>query len=381
MGTSLSWIAVAGKEAPKVLSQLELVDTGRSAGSGGAAIIGGVLPGGSYVVVFNEFWHPRIQPDWVAGLSSDCLVVGCSEEGNVNVSLAFAWRYCEQAWHVSHQLDEGRDHFDTDGKLPASAARFLREAREAARVQNHDVLFGVPGAIASDLSGFDPDALGALQLNELEIAPRLPYSQAVDAVCAAVERLMAGLGFTVESRHPECVNYVANRGQDRIACRFNWTQMAKRYCYTSMFFDALDSRVLGLERSALPHRQAPDSTYYRHFPIDPAVTQGSIKTANDLVAWMKFMETELPRHIGRIRDIEGLEALVNDGSPRKNFMGGPTKSHYDHNTGFARLVLAYLVRNPKLDQMVAETDAACGGGPSPDNDVHKLMAYLRTKVI
>src|SRR5205085_481805 len=113
MGASFSWFAVAATSRQFALNSLDLVDTRTAVKPGEAAIAGATLPGGSFVVVFDSFWHELVQPAALRRLSIDGPVVVCSEYENVNTSLAYAMESGKVLWQVSHRLDEGAEHLET----------------------------------------------------------------------------------------------------------------------------------------------------------------------------------------------------------------------------------------------------------------------------
>ena len=376
MGTSISWIAVEGKPAASVLETLELTDTGRPARLGDCKIVGGTLPDGRFVVVFDEFWHRKIHADWMEAVSEGCVVVGCSEYDNVNSSIAFLFRNGELVWHVFHALDQGDDHLEIEGKAPSSAKVLLNEAKKTARKERYDAVFGVPAQMAQEACGFSNDQLVGLALTQLVAQVRIPGARALAAIIARLEGLLHPLGFAKRRGGDEFTHYTADSEAEEIECQVRFSLLDEGGCLVYLDFRVSNHRVQSLISAALPDAGEPAVTYWDKLP-DAIGLPTAIKRNEQLDAWLAIAESELPRHIGRLRCIEGLDALANDGRPRWTILGEPTLSHYDYQTGFGKLVVAYLAGNPNFERMVVETDSGTTGGPSPSNSVHKLAAHLR----
>lgn len=373
---SISWIAVEGRPAASVLETLELTDTLRPARPGDCKILGGTLPDGRFVVVFEEFWHPKIHAGWMEAVSEGCVVVGCSEYDSVNSSLAFQFRNGEMAWHVFHVLDRGDDHLEIEGKPPRSAKALLKEAKRVARQDGYDAVFSVPAQLAREACGFGDDQLRGLALTELAAQARLPGPDALAAVIAGLEGLLHPLGFVKRRGGDEFADYVAPGEEEDITCQIRHCVRDEGGCLAYLDFRVSNHRVQRLIRAALPDAGEPDITYWGDLPKAIGLPT-AINRSDQMESWLAIAGAELPRHIARLRHIKDLDALANDGRPRRTGLGEPTLSHYDYNTGFGNLVVAYLAGNPNFERMVAETDAGTVGGPSPSNNVHKVVAHLR----
>jgi hypothetical protein len=377
MSTSISWVAIEGKSAGEVLKTFALAETGRQVLPGHCEISGGRLPNGWFVVIFNEFWHRKIHADWMSGISEDCVVVGCSESGNVNASMAFLYSAGRQVWRVSHVLDEGDEHFEAEGKPPRSANALLKEARTAARERHYDAVFSVPALLAQEACGFNHHEPGDLMLAELVAEPRLSGTRVLELIVPRLEAFLQALGFAKGWSGDVFTEYVAATELEEIKCCFRFSHFDEGGSFVNLDFKVRNYRVQALIRAALPQAEGePELTYWDGMPASSGIST-AIKTEDDAAAWMTIVESEVPRHIERLRRVKDLDTLVNDGRPRQTLLGDPTVSHYDHNTGFAKLVIACLAGNPAFERMVAETDAGTLGGPSPSNRVHRLASHLR----
>lgn len=374
MGTAVSWISVGMKPANAVLKHLLLRDTGIEVQEGSCKIAGAVMPNGSFVVVMDGFWHPLIKRSTMEILSNGCVVVGCSEYDNVNTSLAFLYREGLQQWQVTHTLDEGDDHLAVEGKPPQLLAGILAQAKKDRREKGYDAVFGVPASLVQQICGFRHRAHPELRFTELVPIPMLAYRDIVEPLLSHLEPVLLAKGFTRVSSGEGYHSFVAKTDQEDICCDFvhggypeggGWANI--RFSVLNHYVQALSTGVPGYGHSL---------TYKGNFD---AIVGGSssIQTADDLSEWIGKIETKLPTLIDQMRSIRGLDALANDGSPRRGFNGEPTLSHYDTTTGMSRLVLAYLAGNPNFEHIVAETDAEYYGGASPSNGVHQVVAYLK----
>ncbi|QTN29164.1 hypothetical protein HZ993_04810 [Rhodoferax sp. AJA081-3] len=363
------------KPANAVLKHLLLRDTGIEVREGSCRIAGAVLPNGSFVVVMDEFWHPLIKRSTMEVLSNGCVVVGCSEYDNVNTSLAFLYREGLQQWQVTHTLDEGDDHLAVEGKPPQLLAGILAQAKKDRREKGYDAVFGVPASLVQQICGFRHRAHPELRFTELVPIPILAHPYIAESLLPHVEPVLLAKGFTKVSSGDDHQSFVAKTDQVDIRCDFvHGGYPNEGGAWVTMRFSVLNHYVQALS-TGVPGR-GHSLTYKRNF--DEIVGGAfSIQTADDLAEWTHKIDSRLPAVIDQMHSIQGLDALANDGSPRRGFFGDPTLSHFDTETGLSRLVLAYLASNPNFERMVAETDAECYGGASPKNPVHEDVAYLK----
>lgn len=375
MGTAVSWFSVGMKPASAVLRHLLLRDTGIAVQEGSCKIAGVLLPNGSYVVVADEFWHPLINRASMEVLSNGCVVVGCAEYDNANTSLAFLYREGLQQWQVTHTLDEGEDHLSVEGSPPQLLAGLLAQAKKARREKGYDAVFGVPATLAQQICGFRHRTHPELRFTELVPIPILAHSDIVESLRPHVEHVLLAKGFTKVSSGDDHQSFVAKTDQVDIGCDFvHGGYPNEGGAWVTMRFSVLNHNVQALSTGVPGYGHS--LTYKRNFD-EILGGSSSIQTADDLAEWIEKIDTRLPALIDQMHSIPGLDALANDGSPRRGFSGEPTLSHYDTTTGMSRLVLAYLAGNPNFERMVAETDAETYGGASPKNPVHEVVAYLK----
>lgn len=162
MGYSIAWILVRGKTREDILAQLALVDTGESDDCGESPIAGAALPGGGYLVFFNEMSHPALQAPSMTRLSSGCEALGCQVEENVMASAAFLYQDGAKVWDVVHLADQGLYHLEVNGTPPALLATIHTEMKasqdeEGGADAQVDWLFEVPLMLATAIGGYRHD--------------------------------------------------------------------------------------------------------------------------------------------------------------------------------------------------------------------------------
>jgi len=160
MGYSLSWLAVKGKSAAAVRDELAIRGTGTHEEIPESDVVGAELPGGWYLVVAN---HAPVKDDAVLrSLSSGCELVTFFVEEHVMFSYAAGWSDGSMVWSVTHDAQQGLEHLETQGDLPAifnSICDRLRSDQEAAggREAGVDYIFDVPVQLAESLTGHRHD--------------------------------------------------------------------------------------------------------------------------------------------------------------------------------------------------------------------------------
>ncbi len=162
MGYSIAWILVRGKTKEDVLDQLALADTGEPDEANESLVSGAALPGGGYLVFFNDMGHAAMQAPSMGRLSSGCEALGCQVEEAIMASAAFLYKDGAKVWDVAHLADQGLYHLAVDGAAPALLETIHTEMKasqdeaggEDAAV---DWLFEVPLMLATALSGFRHD--------------------------------------------------------------------------------------------------------------------------------------------------------------------------------------------------------------------------------
>lgn len=154
MGFQLSWIAVRGKDRQTTLDELRLEPTGERTEFPEDSFTAAEVPGWFVVVFAREL----VEDDIPERLSEDCEAVLAGVEEQVMMSYASGWRNGEQIWSIAHDAQQGIDHLDTGGSLPAGfdevRARAFAEHKDATDV---DYVFEVPGRTARFVTGFAHD--------------------------------------------------------------------------------------------------------------------------------------------------------------------------------------------------------------------------------
>jgi len=175
MGHSLSWLAVKGKRPRDLHRELGVERTGEREDLPESPIVGAALPGGWYVVVFNEADVDLSDEVLLARVSAGCEIVTCDVEEHVMFSAASGWKDGEERWSVFYDSQVGIEHLATKGELPAAFRSIADEARneqDAAGGERAEVdfLFDVPLELARTLTRFRHD-------EELEGTEPAPFEQ------------------------------------------------------------------------------------------------------------------------------------------------------------------------------------------------------------
>lgn len=182
MGFSIAWIAIRGKSKEDILAQLGLLDTGAPDDENESPVSGAALPGGGYLVYFNDMAHPAIQAESMARLSEGGAALGCQVEEHVMASAVFQYKDGAKLWDVVHLADEGLYHLDVGGTPPQLLAAIHAEMKSTQDEQGGleadvDCLFEVPLMLANALSGYRHDEATLLSgetLSFTELAPAAP---------------------------------------------------------------------------------------------------------------------------------------------------------------------------------------------------------------
>lgn len=384
MGISISWFAVASRSPKETLETLGLVDTCAVVDHSDCEIAGVVLPNGSYLIMLDEFWHPMIHPASMEAVSKGGLVVGCSEYENVNSSLAFLYRDGKPVWHVSHVLSEGVGHLQIDGAAPPATAELLAQARKQGEEQGYDAVFSVPAKLAHETCGFRHEEARGLRFTKLERskdakAPPTELSAAAiaDSALACLTRTLAPLGYERPKAAGEDAALVKSTPEDEIKVYFIGTKLSPTVCLCEVTFSIRNHYVQSF--AAVTPGIEPMSTAELVLSELMRIPQ-HLSSANYLAKFTEEIESKLPALASRFHSIKELDKLVNNGKPREDLLGRPTKSHFNIRTGFSRLILAYLAGNRSFKRMVTQTDAASYGGANPDSVVNQLAKHLREHV-
>jgi hypothetical protein len=168
MGFSLSWLAIRGKDSATVRSELGVYGTGRHEDVPDSPLLGADLPTGWYLVLANRCDLADALP--LAELSSGGEVVTCFVEEHVMYSRASFWKDGRRVWSITHDLQRGSGHLETEGELPPVFTP-VRDRLSALVGQDRvDYIFYVPVEVAKALTGFRHD-------EDIPGAPDEPYER------------------------------------------------------------------------------------------------------------------------------------------------------------------------------------------------------------
>jgi hypothetical protein len=179
MGFSIAWIAVRGIPKDEVLARLALADTGEPDDGNESPASGAALPGGGYLVFFNDFAHPATQDAAMALLSAGGEALACQVEEHVMASAAFLYRDGAKVWDVVHLADEGLYHLEVGGTPPALLDTIHAEMKATQDEQGGleadvDCLFEVPLMLAMALYGYRHDETALVSGETLDFTELVP---------------------------------------------------------------------------------------------------------------------------------------------------------------------------------------------------------------
>ena len=359
MSRAFSWLSAALSPA-QVLAALNLEDTGTAVGEGEGEIAGAPVPQGGYVVAANAFWHALIHPAKLSALSLEASVVGCAESENANVSTAFLWQDGRQVWQITHLLDQGAEHLETEGEPPRETAALLKQAIARHRAEGLDAVYGVPAAVAKSCTGFRygenrglrftrlVPRKGAVVANGTQITFGWPNDR--DELTAtlgrALEAILIPLGFEVRR---------ARGGDDFVQTRDDTTLTICGVGYDDPPFFTCDvlisvrqHTVERLIASVIPQHERSSTCDLRLASIEG---RGGfdIKSLRHIEAFIKFLGKKLPALVERCSQVRELDRLVNGDRSRIDGI--------DFLSAEGPIVLAWLAGNPNFDSMVAYADS------------------------
>ena len=179
MGFSIAWIAVRGKSKEDILEQLSLADTGEPDEANESPVSGAALPGGAYLLFFNDMAHPATQAASMARLSAGCEALGCQVEEHAMASAAFQYKDGAKVWDVVHLAEQGLYHLAVDGTPPALLATIHAEMKATQDEQGGeqaqvDCLFEVPLMLATAMCGYRHDEATLLSGDTLKFTELVP---------------------------------------------------------------------------------------------------------------------------------------------------------------------------------------------------------------
>jgi hypothetical protein len=162
MGYSISWLAVRNKTVDVLLGELSLKPTGEMSDYPRAPISGRSLPGGWFMLVFDDIEHPLVSARSLTVISKSCDAIVCMIEEHVMVSTSERWQNGEQIWHIEHDAQTSIDHIKASGNLPDDYPTIMHEyaaQQEGAGGANADTdyFFEIPLQVAKNIVGFKHD--------------------------------------------------------------------------------------------------------------------------------------------------------------------------------------------------------------------------------
>jgi hypothetical protein len=176
MGVSLSWIAVRGKPASKILEQIGLERTGARCEPHESPYSFHELGNGWALLMMNRCEHEFLRAKRCRLLSQGCEVVTCTLEEHVMFSASEEWRDGARIWRACHRAENGDRDLDLDGAPPPEFEQILEWARseqdrndDEVRANNRswpkkdfrilgvDYFFDVPLRLAKSRTSFEHD--------------------------------------------------------------------------------------------------------------------------------------------------------------------------------------------------------------------------------
>jgi len=187
MGFTISWLAIQGKPKAAVLAALDLKDTDEPDEANQSPVSGAEVPGGWYMLFFNDVGHPFIDGGVLAGLSGDCTAVVCQAEEHVMASAAFSYANGSLVWKVAHENEQGPRHLAEKGKLPDSyrsikTRLFAQQDQNDADQQDVDYIWDVPVTLAYELVGYRHDRVELKSGGEARFTRLVPAGQCVSPI-------------------------------------------------------------------------------------------------------------------------------------------------------------------------------------------------------
>lgn len=160
MGFKISWIAFEGMDKADVLSRMAMSDTGKPDEAYEASFSLAQLPTGWSVLFANDFEYASDRR--MAPLSAGGRLIALQVHEGVMCARAVEFRNGQLIWWVGHDSEEGIEHLDAEGDLPAAfavvrARLFAEQAENGGTEADVDYIFDVPVELAAELTGYRHD--------------------------------------------------------------------------------------------------------------------------------------------------------------------------------------------------------------------------------
>jgi hypothetical protein len=159
---SRTWLAVKGKAAPAICSDLALRASMPVTRPRHFALEGAMSDAGWYVIVADGWNHRLIQPPMLTALSAWCEVLTCTADERNLSSAATGWREGRRLWSISYEGEESPGVFATEGELPPALIQIRKELTAASEAEDAgdllvDPLFEIPIETVRQATGYRPD--------------------------------------------------------------------------------------------------------------------------------------------------------------------------------------------------------------------------------
>jgi hypothetical protein len=159
VGFHVSWITVRGKQPAALRAELKLRETGRREYVPESDVTEALLPSGWHLIFFNDPLAAERADGTLCQISRDAEAMAFLVEETAMVSMARGYAGGKRVWEVVHDADQGLEHLEATGSLPASFPairdRLLGELK--ADETPCDYLFDVPAEICKAEAGFRHD--------------------------------------------------------------------------------------------------------------------------------------------------------------------------------------------------------------------------------
>jgi hypothetical protein len=158
VGTSTSWISVAGPSLDELAEELGVVRTAQAPSQRGSAFEAATLEDG-WVLFLEKLKRNGVVagPQVLEQLSRRWRVVGCDEESHVMYSASSEWRDGREVWALVHAAENGIEHLEVRGSPPENWMLVRDEhleQQERAGDENVDYVYEIPLVVAQRVVGY-----------------------------------------------------------------------------------------------------------------------------------------------------------------------------------------------------------------------------------
>lgn len=151
-----SWIATRGIDKEKVLRTLGLVDTGERTDFTDGQYCAVELPTGFFAVQTTTDDEGFLETDLVEALSEEGEAYLCIVGEDAMTSILLYCKDGEAEWVLSHDGEEGAEHLDIEGELPAVFKELHDRAMEDAAADEEPAeFFPLPIELGLAMTGYE----------------------------------------------------------------------------------------------------------------------------------------------------------------------------------------------------------------------------------